>query len=152
MQERYVLAKGRNGGMGARINLLLGAWAYAERTERTLVVDWSDGYYGNDIDTFQAFFENPFLRFSRFREIVSIANKPKSTPPPPEFSRQAGKRNLPRSADQNTWTSYTTVFHRNMRCRRTSSSLASAIPINSLWMSVQLLAVGCALLSAYRQE
>ena len=83
MPERYVLAKGYNGGMGARINLLLGAWAYAERTERTLVVDWSDGYYGNDIDTFQAFFENPFLRFSKFREIVRIANKPKSTPPPP---------------------------------------------------------------------
>ena len=69
--------------MGGRIHVLLGAWAYAQRTERTLVVDWSDGCYGNDTDAFQTFFTNPFLKFSRFREIVGVANESRSPPPPP---------------------------------------------------------------------
>ena len=71
--------------MGGRIYVLLGAWAYARRTNRTLVVDWSDQVYGGGADTFQSFFTNPFLKFSRFREIVSAANKPESTPPPRIF-------------------------------------------------------------------
>ena len=82
MQERYVLVKGTF-GMGGRIHVLLVAWAYAQRTERTLVVDWSHHFYGDDVDGFQNFFTNPFLKFSRFREIVGVANEFKSTPPPP---------------------------------------------------------------------
>ena len=125
MRERYVLVKGTF-GMGGRIHVLLGAWAYAQRTERTLVVDWSDGCYGNDTDAFQTFFTNPFLKFSRFREIVGVANESRS-PPPPEFSRQSGKRNLLTSAYK-TQAVYTAVPHRRMTCRRTSSSLAGPFP------------------------
>ena len=84
MPERYVLVKSLY-GMGGRIHVLLGAWDYARRTNRTLVVDWSDFFYGGGADTFQSFFKNPFLKFSRFREIVGAANKPESTPPPPIF-------------------------------------------------------------------
>ena len=82
MPERYVLVKSLY-GMGGRIHVLLGAWDYARRTNRTLVVDWSDFFYGGGADTFQSFFKNPFLKFSRFREIVGAANKPESPPPPP---------------------------------------------------------------------
>ena len=84
MPERYVLVKSLY-GMGGRIHVLLGAWDYARRTNRTLVVDWSDFFYGGGADTFQSFFKNPFLKFSRFREIVGAANKPESTPPPPRI-------------------------------------------------------------------
>ena len=84
MQERYVLVKGTF-GMGGRIHVLLVAWAYAQRTGRTLVVDWSHHFYGDDVDGFQNFFTNPFLKFSRFREIVGVANEFKSTPPPRIF-------------------------------------------------------------------
>ena len=81
MPERYVLVKG-SFGMGGRIHVLLSAWAYARRTGRTLVVDWNDGGYGGGVDGFQKFFNNPFLKFSRFREIVGVANASRSTPPP----------------------------------------------------------------------
>ena len=84
MPERYVLVKG-SFGMGGRIHVLLSAWAYARRTGRTLVVDWNDGGYGGGVDGFQKFFNNPFLKFSRFREIVGVANASRSTPPPRIF-------------------------------------------------------------------
>ena len=79
MPERYVLVKGTF-GMGGRIHVLLGAWAYARRTGRTLVVDWSHHFYGGGADCFERFFKNPFLRFSRFREIVGAMEESGSTP------------------------------------------------------------------------
>lgn len=51
--------------MGGRINVVLGAWNYAQSTGRKLVVDWSEGYYGGN-DCFQHFFRTDFLRATDF--------------------------------------------------------------------------------------
>lgn len=60
-KEKYVLVKGKY-GMGGRMAVLLGALMFAKRTNRTLVVDWNDGYYcpenSND-DVYSQFFLAP---------------------------------------------------------------------------------------------
>lgn len=61
---KFVLVKGRY-GMGGRLNVMLGAWNYALSTNRALVVDWTDGYYGA-ADCFSIFFENKFLSPKEF--------------------------------------------------------------------------------------
>jgi len=57
MKTKIVLAKGRY-GMGGRINVLLSAMDYSLRSNRSLVVDWSDGYYGSSNDTISQYFTN----------------------------------------------------------------------------------------------
>lgn len=46
--ERYVIARAPNGGIGDHLSCLVGAWWFAKRTRRTLVVDWRGSRFSAD--------------------------------------------------------------------------------------------------------
>lgn len=62
-ENRVVVARYPNGGIGDHLSCLIGSWFYAKRTGRTLVVDWRGSRYNPDptgtSNCFARFFDVP---------------------------------------------------------------------------------------------
>lgn len=69
-ENRVVVARYPNGGIGDHLSCLIGAWFYAKRTERSLVIDWRGSRFNPD----PTFTRNCFTHF--FQVSSSLAGVP----------------------------------------------------------------------------
>jgi hypothetical protein len=72
--ERYVVARYAYGGIGDHISCLVGAWYFARRTGRVLVVDWRGSRFSDDPALARNAFERWFAPLGTIEGVRSITD------------------------------------------------------------------------------
>ena len=72
--QRYVIARSPNAGIGDHLSCLLGAWYYAKKTKRTLIIDWRGSRFNLDAPSDANCFEYWFHPLTKIEEVPVVGD------------------------------------------------------------------------------
>lgn len=72
--SRFVVSKFANGGIGDHLSCLIGSWHYAQRTGRTLIVDWRGSRFNAHADQQRNCFEQWFEPLGTVGGVTTITD------------------------------------------------------------------------------
>lgn len=73
--ERHVIARHPNGGIGDHLSCLIGAWWFAKRTHRTLVIDWRGSRFAAGLPSTEHAFTHLFESVSTLAGVPVICDE-----------------------------------------------------------------------------